>query len=50
MTKGAKEKYDEWLKNEKIKTETWGKIPWKHTSTSSRNDERGYNLFNSKQL
>ena len=34
--------------NEKIKTETWGKIPWKHTSTSSRNDERGYNLFNSK--
>lgn len=34
--------------NEKIKTETWGKIPWKHTSTSSRNDERGYDLFNSK--
>ena len=36
--------------NEKVETETWGKIPWKHTSTSSRNDERGYNLFNSKQL
>ena len=34
--------------NEKIETETWGKIPWKHTSTSSRNDERGYDLFNSK--
>ena len=34
--------------NEKEETETWGKIPWKHTSTSSRNDERGYNLFNSK--
>ena len=34
--------------NEKIKTEIWGKIPWKHTSTSSRNDERGYDLFNSK--
>ena len=34
--------------NEKIKTETWGRIPWKHTSTSSRNDERGYDLFNSK--
>ena len=25
-----------------------GRIPWKHTSTSSRNDERGYDLFNSK--
>ena len=34
--------------NEKVETETCGKIPWKHTSTSSRNDERGYNLFNSK--
>ena len=34
--------------NEKEETETRGKIPWKHTSTSSRNDERGYNLFNSK--
>ena len=34
--------------NEKIKTETWGKIPWKHNSTSSRNDEKGYDLFNSK--
>ena len=34
--------------NEKVETETWGKIPWKHTSTSSRNDERGYDLFNSK--
>lgn len=35
--------------NEKIKTETWGKIPWNHhTYTSSRNDERGYDLFNSK--
>ena len=34
--------------NEKEETETWGKIPWKHTSTSSRNDERGYDLFNSK--
>ena len=35
--------------NEKIKTETWGKIPWKHhTYVFSRNDERGYDLFNSK--
>ena len=36
--------------NEKIKTETWSKIPWSHTMNnfSSRNDERGYNLFNSK--
>ena len=34
--------------SEKVETEIWGKIPWKHTSTSSRNDERGYNLFNSK--
>lgn len=25
-----------------------GRIPWKHNSTSSRNDERGYDLFNSK--
>ena len=36
--------------NEKIETETWGKIPWNRTMNnfSSRNDERGYNLFNSK--
>ena len=36
--------------NEKIKTETWGKIPWNRNMNnfSSRNDERGYNLFNSK--
>lgn len=35
--------------NEKIKTETWGKIPWNHhTYAFSRNDERGYDLFNSK--
>lgn len=35
--------------NEKIKTETWGKIPWNHhTYVFSRNDERGYDLFNSK--
>ena len=34
--------------SEKVETEIWGKIPWKHTSTSSRNDERGYDLFNSK--
>ena len=35
--------------NEKIETETWGKIPWSHTmNNSSRNDEIVYNLFNSK--
>lgn len=35
--------------NEKIKTETWDKIPWSHTmNNSSRNDEIVYNLFNSK--
>ena len=36
--------------NEKIETETWGKIPWNRNMNnfSSRNDERGYNLFNSK--
>ena len=36
--------------NEKEETETWGKIPWNHNMNkfSSRNDERGYNLFNSK--
>ena len=36
--------------NEKIKTETWGKIPWNRNMNnfSSGNDERGYNLFNSK--
>ena len=40
--------------NEKIETETWtetwGKIPWNRTMNnfSSGNDERGYNLFNSK--
>ena len=32
--------------NEKVETDVEGKIPWKHTF--SRNDERGYNLFNSK--
>ena len=36
--------------NEKIETETRGKIPWNRNMNnfSSRNDERGYNLFNSK--
>lgn len=36
--------------NEKEETETWGKIPWNRNMNkfSSRNDERGYNLFNSK--
>lgn len=34
--------------NEKINTDIEGKIPWNHNHTSSRNDDRGYNLFNSK--
>ena len=36
--------------NEKGETETRGKIPWNRNMNnfSSRNDERGYNLFNSK--
>lgn len=35
--------------NNKIETTVDGKIPWNHTMNfSSRNDERGYNLFNSK--
>ena len=34
--------------NEKREIDFKGRIPWKHASTSSRNDERGYNLFNSK--
>ena len=36
--------------NEKGETETWGKIPWNRNMNnfSSGNDERGYNLFNSK--
>ena len=34
--------------NEKREIDFTGRIPWKHTSTSSRNDERGYDLFNSK--
>lgn len=34
--------------NEKVEIDFKGRIPWKHTSTSSRNDERGYDLFNSK--
>ena len=36
--------------NEEIEIETWGKIPWNRNMNkfSSRNDERGYNLFNSK--
>ena len=34
--------------NKKMETEARGKIPWKHNSTSSRNDEKGYDLFNSK--
>ena len=34
----------------KEEIETWGKIPWNRNMNkfSSRNDERGYNLFNSK--
>ncbi len=33
--------------NNKIETTVEGKIPWNHTMNfSSRNDERGYNLFN----
>ena len=34
----------------KEEIETWGKIPWNCNMNkfSSRNDERGYNLFNSK--
>ena len=34
--------------NEKREIDFKGRIPWKRTSTSSRNDERGYDLFNSK--
>lgn len=34
--------------SEKGEIDFKGRIPWKHTSTSSRNDERGYDLFNSK--
>lgn len=34
--------------NEKREIDFKGRIPWKDTSTSSRNDERGYDLFNSK--
>lgn len=36
--------------NEKVETETWGKIPWNRNMNNfpSRNDERGYNLFNSR--
>ena len=36
--------------NEEMETETRGKIPWNHNMNnfSSRNDERGYHLFNSK--
>ena len=34
--------------NEKINTDVEGKIPWNHNHTSSRNDDRGYDLFNSK--
>ena len=34
--------------NEKEEIYFKGRIPWKHTSTSSRNDEKGYDLFNSK--
>ena len=34
--------------NEKINTDVEGKIPWNDNYTSSRNDERGYDLFNSK--
>lgn len=37
--------------NNKIETTVGGKIPWNYTTVtnfSSRNDERGYNLFNSK--
>ena len=34
--------------SEKGEIDFKGRIPWKNTSTSSRNDERGYDLFNSK--
>lgn len=36
--------------NEKINTDIEGKIPWNHNMNNfpSRNDERGYNLFNSR--
>ena len=34
--------------SEKGEIDFKGRIPWKHNSTSSRNDERGYDLFNSK--
>ena len=36
--------------NDKVKTDVNSKIPWDHTmdSPSSWNDEKGYNLFNSK--
>ena len=36
--------------NEEMETETRGKIPWNRNMNnfSSRNDERGYHLFNSK--
>ena len=35
--------------NEKMETEARGKIPWRTMNNfSSRSDERGYNLFNSK--
>lgn len=36
--------------NEKVETETRGKIPWNRNMNnfSSRSDERGYDLFNSK--
>ena len=36
--------------NKKMETEARGKIPWNRNMNnfSSRNDERGYNLFNSK--
>ena len=34
--------------SEKEEIDFKGRIPWKDTSTSSRNDEKGYDLFNSK--
>ena len=36
--------------NDKVETEVKSKIPWDYTmnSPSSMNDEKGYNLFNSK--
>ena len=34
--------------DEKGEIDFKGRIPWKHNYTSSRNDERGYDLFNSK--